>query len=121
LLLKFLLKLRLFLLVDRIEKLLILIRVFPVDYSVIVVGKMTIIDHSKVMEHCGHHLVVALGLPQGDFELDFHLLIGHLFADEETQPNNHVVESLLGPDDFLELRILKKSLSPVHQPLRGAF
>ena len=82
---------------------------------------MTIIDHSKVMEHCGHHLVVTLCLPQGDFELDFHFLIGHLFADEETQPDNHVVETLLGPDDFLELRVLKKGLSSVHQPLRSAF
>ena len=120
-LLKFRLKLRLFLLINRIEKLLILIRVFPVDNTVIVVGEMTIVDHSKVVEHSRHHLVVTLCLPQGDFELDFYFLIGHLFADEETQPDYHVVESFLGPNDFLEFRVFKKSLSPVHKPPRGTF
>jgi hypothetical protein len=46
-----------------------------------VVGEMTIVDHCKVVEHSCHHLVVSLCLPQGDFQLDFHLLIWHLFAD----------------------------------------
>jgi hypothetical protein len=73
---------------------------------------MTIDDHSKVVEHSCYHLVVALSLSQGDFQLDFHLLIGHLFADEEAQPDNHMIESFLRANDFLELRVLKKALAP---------
>lgn len=120
-LLKFRFQLRFFLLVNRFKELLILLRVFSVNNTVIVVGEMTIVDDCKVVEDSCHHLVVTLCLPQGDFKLDFHLLIGHLFADEETQPDYHMIESFLRPNDFLELRVLKKSFCPVHKPLRSAF
>ena len=94
-------------LIQGFQELGVFFRVLTIDYPIIVIGNLAVVNNSQVVKQGGKHLVVSVCIFERYLKLGFDVLVGHFLAYKPTETHDHVIKRLLSPCYLLEVGILK--------------